>query len=188
MRGTLILVATLLGPAAFGQEPPVAPPPSDAQAAPAPAAQPVPAEVVQAPPAAPAPVARIKGSVFVESNETVDSSNAKDKAKHIDFGVSLRAALIKKNVPVKIVTDPAKAELLIKSTSSHREDSTGTKIAKIAFFGGGGFGHFEGSIEVIDNESSAVVFAYNVKKGDYQSAAEAFAKHFKNDYLDKRRP
>jgi len=77
---------------------------------------------------------------------------------------------------------------LIKSTSSHREDSTGTKIAKLAFFGGGGFGHFEGSIEVIDNESSAVVFAYNVKKGDYQSAAEAFAKHFKNDYLAKKKP
>ena len=102
--------------------------------------------------------------------------------------VALRAALIKKEVPVKVVTDPAKAELLIKSTSSHREDSTATKIAKIAFFGGGSFGHFEGSIEVIDNESSAVVFAYNVKKGNYQSAAEAFAKHFKNDYLAKKKP
>lgn len=169
MRRVLIVIAALLGVAAYGQEAPLAPPTPDAQVA-------------------PTPVSRIPGTVFVASDETVDSSNAKDRAKHADFGVALRAALIKKEVPVKVVTDPAKAELLIKSTSSHREDSTATKIAKIAFLGGGGFGHFEGSIEVIDNESSAVVFAYNVKKGNYQSAAEAFAKHFKNDYLAKKKP
>ena len=37
----------------------------------------------------------------------------------------------------------------------------------------------------IDNESSGVLYAYNVKKGNFQSAAEAFAKHFKGDYLKK---
>jgi hypothetical protein len=134
-----------------------------------------------------APVARIAGTVYVAPDETVDSSNSRDKAKHTDFGAAIRAALIKKKVPVKVVTDEARAAFSIRSTSSHREDSTGTKIAKIAFFGGGGFGHFEGTIEVIDNESTAVVFAYNVKKGNYQSAAEAFAKHYKNDYLAKQR-
>jgi hypothetical protein len=169
MRIASIVVAVLLAVTAYAQEPP--PPPSpDAQVAPAPA---------------PAPVSRIPGTVFVESDVTVDSSNSKDKAKRSDFGVALRAALVKKKVPVKVLTDPAKAAFTIRSTSSHREDSTGTKIAKILVFGGGGFGHFEGSIEVIDNESSAVVFAYNVKKGNYQSAAEAFAKHYKNDYLEK---
>ena len=40
---------------------------------------------------------------------------------------------------------------------------------------------------MVDNTSSAVLYAYNVKKGNSQSAAEAFAKHLKNDYLDKRR-
>ncbi|MEO8337801.1 MAG: hypothetical protein ABI664_22700, partial [bacterium] len=69
---------------------------------------------------------------------------------------------------------------------SQREDTTGTKIAKILVFGGGGFTKFEGTIQVIDNESSAVLYAYNVKKGDFQSAAEAFAKHFANDFLKKR--
>jgi hypothetical protein len=172
MRNISIVVAALLGAATYAQE---APPPPSTQAQVEPAA-------------APAPVSRIPGSVFVESDETVDSSNSKDKARHSDFGVALRAALVKKQVPVKIVTDPAKAAFTIRSTSSHREDSTGTKVAKILVFGGGGFGHFEGSIEVIDNGSSAVVFAYNVKKGNYQSAAEAFAKHYKNDYLEKNRP
>jgi hypothetical protein len=163
-----VVIAALLGVAAHAQEASPSPSP-DARAA---------------------PVARIPGAVFVMSDETVDSSNAKDKAKHTDFGAAIRAALIKKGVPVTVVTDPAKAALTIKSTSSHREDSTGTKIAKIAFglSWGGGFGHFEGTIEVIDNESSAVVFAFNVKKGNYQSAAESFAKHFKKDYIEKNKP
>jgi hypothetical protein len=98
------IVAVLLGVTAYAQEPP--PPPSpDAQVAPAPA---------------PAPVSRIPGTVFVESDETVDSSNSKDKAKRSDFGVALRAGLVKKNVPVKVLTDPAKAAFTIRSTSSQR--------------------------------------------------------------------
>jgi hypothetical protein len=125
--------------------------------------------------------------VYIEPSETVDASNSKDKAKHVDFGASIAAALMKKKVDVVVVTDRSKAQWTIKSISSQREDSTGTKIAKLAFgAGGGGFTKFEGSIQVIDNESSAVLYAYNVKKGNFQSAAEAFAKHFKNDYLNKK--
>ncbi len=89
-------------------------------------------------------------------------------------------------MPVLVVTDSVKSDWTIKSVSSQKEDSTGTKIAKLAFGGGGGFTKFEGTIQVIDNESSAVLFAYNVKKGNFQSAAEAFAKHFKDDYLKRR--
>jgi hypothetical protein len=125
--------------------------------------------------------------VYIEASETVDASNSKDKAKHVDFGSALAAALQKKSVPVLVVTDPAKSQWTIRSISSQREDSTGTKVAKVAFGFWGGFTKFEGTIQVIDNESSAVLYAYNVKKGNFQSAAEAFAKHFKNDYLRKRR-
>jgi hypothetical protein len=123
--------------------------------------------------------------VFIESTETVDASNARDKAKHIDFGSAIAGALLKKQVPVLVVTDRAKAGWTITSVSSQREDTTGTKIAKLAFGGGGGFTKFEGTIQVVDNETSGVLYAYNVKKGNFQSAAEAFAKHFKDDYLKK---
>jgi hypothetical protein len=133
-----------------------------------------------------AATAAAQSRVYIEPSETVDASNSRDKAKHIDFGASIAAALVKKQVNVVVVTDPSKSQWTIKTISSQREDSTGTKIAKIAFFGGGGFTKFEGSIQVIDNESSAVLYAYNVKKGNFQSAAEAFAKHFKNDYLEKK--
>jgi len=126
--------------------------------------------------------------VYIEATETVDGGNSKDKAKQVDFGSAIAAALVKKEVPVVVLTDAAKAQWTIRSVSSQKEDSTGTKVAKLAFGGfGGGFTKFEGTIQVIDNESSAVLFAYNVKKGNFQSAAEAFAKHLKDDYLSKRK-
>ena len=125
--------------------------------------------------------------VFIESTETVDAGNSQTKAKQIDFGAAIAAALVKKAVPVTVVTDETKAQWTIKTVSSQKEDSTGTKVAKLAFGFGGGFSKFEGAIQVVDHESSAILFAYNVKKGNFQSAAEAFAKHFKDDYLAKRR-
>lgn len=125
--------------------------------------------------------------VYIASTETVDASNARDKAKHVDFGAAITGALVKKQVPVTVVTDQSKSTWTIKCVSSQREDSTGTKIAKLAFGGGGGFTKFEGTIQVIDNATSGVLYAYNVKKGNFQSAAEAFAKHFKGDYLTKQK-
>ena len=125
--------------------------------------------------------------VYIAASETVDASNSKDKAKHVDFGAAIAAALLKKEVPVVVVTDLSKAQWTIKSISSQREDTTGTKVAKLAFGGIGGFTKFEGTIQVIDNETSGVLYAYSVKKGNFQSAAEAFAKHFKGDYLEKKK-
>jgi len=124
--------------------------------------------------------------VYIEASETVDASNSKDKAKHVDFGSAIAAGLLKKEVPVSVVTDQTKSQWTIKSISSQKEDSTGTKVAKMAFGMGGAFTKFEATIQVIENETSAVLYAYNVKKGNFQSAAEAFAKHFKDDYLRKR--
>lgn len=127
--------------------------------------------------------------VYIQASETVDASNSEHKGKQVDFGSALTAALAKKEVPVTVVTDQTKAQWIIKSTSSQQEDSTGTKVAKMAFCGilCGGYTKFEGTIQVVDLESSAVLFAYNIKKSNFQSAAEAFAKHFKDDYLEKHK-
>ena len=132
--------------------------------------------------------AQDKPRVYIDASATVDASNAKDKGKQVDFGSALSAALLKKEVPVVVVTDQSKAQWIIKSASSQKEDNTGTKIAKLALLGGvARFTQFEGTIQVIDSVSSAVLYAYNVKKGNFQSAAEAFAKHFKGDYLEKKK-
>jgi hypothetical protein len=125
--------------------------------------------------------------VYIEASETVDGSNSRDRAKQVDFGTALAAALVKKNVPISVVTDKTKSQWTIKSVSSQKEDSTGTKVAKLAFGSYSGFTKFEGAVQVINNETSAVMFAYNVKKNNFQSAAEAFAKHFNNDFLKKQR-
>jgi hypothetical protein len=131
--------------------------------------------------------AQDKPRVFIDATDTVDASNAQHKGKQVDFGSALSAALMKKEVPVTVVTDQSKAQWIIKSASSQKEDGTGTKIAKLALMGSSNFTQFEGTIQVVNIESSAVLYAYNVKKGNFQSAAEAFAKHFKGDYLEKRK-
>lgn len=126
--------------------------------------------------------------VYIESSETVDASNSRNKAKNVDFGAAIAAALVKKQVPVVVVTDRTKSRWTIKSISSQKEDSSGTKVAKLVLLGSlsqGSFTQFAGTIQVIDNESSSVLYAYSVKKNNFQSAAEAFAKHFKSDYLMK---
>ncbi len=118
--------------------------------------------------------------VFIESSETQDSSNSKNKAQYGDFGLDLTAALYKKKVPVTVVTDIEKADYVIRSTSTMQVDSTGVRAVKmLAGFGfGGRGGQFEGSVAVIEKASSAVVFSYSCKKGKSKSAAEAFAKNF----------
>src|SRR5712692_9870805 len=78
--------------------------------------------------------------VFIESTETVDAGNAANKAKQVDFGTAIAAALVKKEVPVSVVTDKTKSQWTIRSVSSQKEDTTGTKVAKLAFTGfAGGF-------------------------------------------------
>ena len=127
-----------------------------------------------------------RARLFIEEGETMDASNSRNPATYGDFGVAIVAALARKKVPVIVVTDPDKAEFVIRHTSSAREDSTATKIVKIAVLGTtAGSSHFNASIMVIDKASTGVVFSYNVKKGDFQSAAEAFAKHLNNHIAGK---
>tara|TARA_B100000809_G_scaffold111426_1_gene109996 strand:+ start:335 stop:817 length:483 start_codon:yes stop_codon:yes gene_type:complete len=131
-----------------------------------------------------ASVADAKGDfrVFIEESVTEDISNEADEAR-VDFGLAISAALIKKDVPVLVVTDRTKSDWTIRSVSTMKEQTTGRAIVS-GIFGGGG-DKFEGTFQVIDNETTAILFAYNVKKNNFQSAAEAFAKHFKNDFLNK---
>ncbi len=131
-----------------------------------------------------ASVADAKGDfrVFIEESVTEDISNEADEAR-VDFGLAISAALIKKDVPVLVVTDRTKSDWTIRSVSTMKEQTTGRAIVS-GLFGGGG-DKVEGTFQVIDNETTAILYAYNVKKNNFQSAAEAFAKHFKNDFLNK---
>ncbi len=123
-----------------------------------------------------------QAKVFIEKGETHDvSGKIEDREARGDFGMAIVAALQKKKVPVLVVTDSTKADYIIQHSSTRDEDGTGTKIAKLAFGGGlwGGGVKFEGTFMVIDQESTVAVFSYNVKKNNFQSAAESFAKNLK---------
>ena len=127
--------------------------------------------------------------IYIESTQMEEAGDWKTSGtvKQVDFGSAIAAAFTKKKVPVTVVTDKTKSQWTIKAVSSQREDSTVTKVAKVAVLGiFANFTKFEGTFQVIDNENSAVLFAYNVKKNNFQSAADAFAKHFKK-FLKKRR-
>lgn len=100
------------------------------------------------------------------------------------FDISLVAAIVKKQVPVTVVTERAKADYEISGIS--QSDKAGW--AKMLFMGTDASNE-QASIKVVDVKSGEVVFGYNVKKENSargkQSAAEACAKHLKENIEGK---
>jgi hypothetical protein len=100
------------------------------------------------------------------------------------FDISLVAAIVKKQLPVVVVTDKAKAEYEISGIS--QSDKAGW--AKMLFLGTDASNE-QASIKVVNLKTGEVVFGYNVKKENSargrQSAAEACAKHLKENIENK---
>jgi hypothetical protein len=94
------------------------------------------------------------------------------------FDTFLAAAIIKKQVPVVVVTDRAKADYEI--TGIANTEKAGW--AKMLFMGVDNSNDMA-SIKVVELKSNEVVYGYSVRKGNSyrgkQSAAEACAKHLK---------
>ncbi len=94
------------------------------------------------------------------------------------FDTYLAAAIIKKQVPVVVVTDRTKAEYEITGIASSEKAGW----AKMLFMGMDNSNDMA-SIKVVELKSSEVVYGYAVRKGNSargkQSAAEACAKHLK---------
>jgi hypothetical protein len=94
------------------------------------------------------------------------------------FDTFLAAAIIKKQVPVVVVTDRTKADYEITGIASTEKAGW----AKMLFMGVDNSNDMA-SIKVVYLKSSEVVYGYAVRKGNSyrgkQSAAEACAKHLK---------
>ena len=94
------------------------------------------------------------------------------------FDTFLAAAIIKKQVPVVVVTDRTKADYEITGIASTEKAGW----AKMLFMGVDNSNDMA-SIKVVELKSSEVVYGYAVHKGNSargkQSAAEACAKHLK---------
>jgi hypothetical protein len=97
----------------------------------------------------------------------------------------LAGAFTKKNVPAQIVqTEEAADYILNPAPVEQKPESTGGKVARCLFaYCAGIEGSQTASVSLIDAKTQAVVWAYNVRKGgssNFQSSAEACAKHLKN--------
>ncbi len=94
------------------------------------------------------------------------------------FDTYLAAGIIKKEVPVVIVTDITKADYEITGIS----ESEKAGWAKMLFMGTSA-SREDASIKMVDMKSGSVIFAYSVHKLNSargkQSAGEACAKHIK---------
>lgn len=109
------------------------------------------------------------------------------------FQTALTAAMVKKDVPITVVTDQNSAEFTLQSAPvDSKAESTGSKFARCMFADCIGMnGYSAVSVELIRNRDHAVVWAYQVRKGNsgplgVQSLSEAVAKHLKNDFLKKK--
>ena len=110
-----------------------------------------------------------------------------------DFTTALTAAMVKKKVPAVVVEDKAHAQFVLSSAAvDSRDESAAGKVARCLFMDCIGVnGSSEVSVKLVRSGDSAVVWAYQVRKGNsgplgVQSLSEAIAKHLKNDYLDKK--
>ena len=96
-----------------------------------------------------------------------------------EFGTALSAALMEKKVPVVVVTNQAKADFTARTASTDRRAGGGEKVARILVGAWGGGDRYHATTS-ISNRDGVVVFAYNVKKGNFQDAANSTANELKN--------
>ena len=111
-----------------------------------------------------------------------------------DFQTALAAAMIKKEVPIVMVSKQEGSEYTLKAAAVYSKDESGAgKIARCLFADCIGMNGFSSvSVELIKTDGGAVVWAYQVRKANsgplgIQSLSEAVAKHLKNDYLKKHK-
>lgn len=106
------------------------------------------------------------------------------------FDVYLAAAMVKKNVPVTVTTNPEGATYTLKASAVEiQQQSTGSKIARCLFAYCAGM-EDRGLTSVQLLKADTVLWSYSVNKGrgqkNRQSLAEAIAKHLKDEFFSKR--
>ena len=98
------------------------------------------------------------------------------------FESYIAAAIIKKHVPAIVTQDKEDSTFQLTSSVDSKEESTGSKIARCLFLYCAGMAGTQTATVQLVNRNQEVAWAYNVRKGDarnYQSTAEAIAKHLK---------
>ena len=103
------------------------------------------------------------------------------------FETYLTAAMIKKAVPVTVVTKEEGADLVLKASAVEiQQQSTGSKFARCLFaYCAGIEDRGVTTVQLVINNT--IAWSYSVNKGrgqkNRQSLAEAIAKHMKDEYF-----
>ena len=105
------------------------------------------------------------------------------------FETYVAAAIIKKKVPVRLVTREEGADYVLASSAVEvKKVSTGAKVVNCLFLSCGGNSD-KGSTSVQLTRGDEIAWSYSVNKGrgekNKQSLAESIAKHLKSDFFDK---
>jgi hypothetical protein len=127
---------------------------------------------------------------------STSSSNSKIENPRIFIAPSagfesyLAAAFTKKHVPAQIVADRGQVNYILSAPPvQEKPESAGGKIARCLFaYCAGIEGSQTASVTLTDVRTNVVVWAYNVRKQgstNYQSSAEACAKHLK-EWLERK--
>jgi len=124
--------------------------------------------------------------VYIDVADTM-TDDPESKLALADFDKALAAAIVKKKVPVTLVTERGRAHWIMEGSSSQSEGGRAAAV-KTLIFGSGNSAKTEVTIKLVDIENSMVAYAYyvTIKKDNFKSAAEDFANRFKKD-LTKRR-
>lgn len=115
----------------------------------------------------PAPMSVPPGAkLFVESSE---------------FGQALTAAILKKKVPVMVVTTREAADFFIEENSTLTKEGSAERVAKVIAFGifAGSGKTYEAAVS-LTNRDGIVIFAHNARKSSIKSAAEDVAKKLRD--------
>jgi hypothetical protein len=96
-----------------------------------------------------------------------------------EFSMALGASFIEKKVPVTVFNVKEKADFILKVTSEDRKASTAGKLFGVAR------DRFYGTVSIF-NQEGALVFAYSVKKGTFQDAANSTANEIKKKQIEGR--
>lgn len=99
------------------------------------------------------------------------------------FESFISAAIVKKQVPAVVTRNKEYASFIITSKVVEKEENIGSVVARCVFaYCIGIQGSQTATVQLVDATNQEVAWAYNVKKGgsnNYQSSAEAIAKHLK---------
>jgi hypothetical protein len=119
--------------------------------------------------------AEAKVTVFIEADDA--------------FGSYISAAFVKKGVPATVTVNKESANYILTNRVIEKEESGASKVARCLFaYCAGINGTQTATVQLVNAKTQEVAWGYNVKKQgakNFQSSAEAIAKHLKN-YLQKR--